>query len=61
MASSSCVSAVIAAGARVAWDDTVKQAVLPGTGMMQIAIATFVAGDGVTTGVRLDGVAAVAA
>ncbi len=56
------VSAVIAAGARVAWDDTTKQVVLPGTGMVPIGIATGAAGNGLTTvRVRLDGVATAAA
>ncbi|MFN3348898.1 DUF2190 family protein [Pseudorhodoplanes sp.] len=56
------VSAVIAAGARVAWDDTAKQVVLPGTGMVPIGIATVAAGNGVATvRVRLDGVATEAA
>lgn len=51
-------SAVIAAGARVAWDTTAKQVVLPGTGMVPIGIATLAAGNGVATvRVRLDGVA----
>lgn len=55
-------SAVIAAGARVAWDDTAKQVVLPGTGMVPIGIATVAAGNGITTvRVRLDGVATQAA
>lgn len=52
-------SAVIA---RVAWDDTAKQVVLPGTGMVPIGIATLAAGNGVTTvRVRLDGIATAAA
>ncbi len=34
-------SAVIAAGARVAWDDTAKEVVLPGVGMVPIGIATL--------------------
>lgn len=56
------VSAVIAAGARVAWDDTAKQVVLPGTGMVPIGIASVAAGNGVgTVRVRLDGVATQAA
>ncbi|MBX6330069.1 MAG: DUF2190 family protein [Pseudolabrys sp.] len=56
------VSAVIAAGARVAWDGTAKQVVLPGTGMAPIGIATFASGNGVTTvRVRLDGIATAAA
>lgn len=55
-------SAVIAAGARVAWDGIAKQIVLPGTGMVPIGIATVAAGNGVTTvRVRLDGVATQAA
>src|SRR5581483_3037258 len=50
-------SAVIAAGARVAWDDTAKQVVLSGTGMVPVGIATLAAGNGMTTvRVRLDGV-----
>lgn len=56
------VSAVIAAGARVAWDDTAKQIVLPGTGMLPIGIAVLAAGNGATIArVRLDGVATEAA
>jgi len=56
------VSAVIAAGARVAWDDTAKQVVLPDTGMVPIGIATVAAGNGVSiVRVRLDGVATAAA
>jgi predicted RecA/RadA family phage recombinase len=55
-------SAVIAAGARVAWDDAVKQVVLPGTGKVPIGIATSAAGNGVATvRVRLDGIATAAA
>ena len=55
-------SAVIAAGARVAWDDTAKQVVLPGTGMVPIGIATLAAGNGVSTvRVWLDGVSTEAA
>jgi len=55
-------SAVIAAGAHVAWDDTAKEVVLPDTGMVPIGIATVAAGNGVTTvQVRLDGVATEAA
>jgi hypothetical protein len=42
----------------VAWDDTAKQVVLPGTGMLPIGIATLAAGNGaVMVRVRLDGVA----
>jgi predicted RecA/RadA family phage recombinase len=54
-------SAVIAAGARVAWDDTAKQVVLPGAGKAPIGIATLAAGNGVATvRVRLDGIATAA-
>jgi predicted RecA/RadA family phage recombinase len=56
------VSAVIAAGTRVAWDNTAKQVVLPATGMVPIGIATVAAGNGVAiVRVRLDGVATQAA
>ncbi|HWP25926.1 MAG TPA: DUF2190 family protein [Xanthobacteraceae bacterium] len=55
-------SALIAAGDRVAWDNTAKQVVLPATGMVPVGIATFAAGNGVTTvRVRLDGVSTQAA
>lgn len=55
-------SAVIAAGARVAWNDTANQVVLPSTGMVPIGIATIAAGNGApTVHVRLDGVATEAA
>jgi predicted RecA/RadA family phage recombinase len=51
------VSAVIGAGARVSWDDSAKEVVLPSTGMVPIGIATLAAGNGVgTVPVRLDGV-----
>jgi predicted RecA/RadA family phage recombinase len=54
--------AVIAAGARVAWDDTAKQVVLPGTGMAPIGVAILAAGNGaISVRVRLDGVATEAA
>lgn len=50
-------SAVIAAGARVAWDGTAKQVLLPGTGMVPIGVATIAAGNGVAAvRVRLDGI-----
>ena len=56
------VSAVIAAGVRVAWDNTAKQVVLPATGMVPIGVATVAAGNGVATvRVRFDGVATEAA
>ena len=52
------VSAVIAAGGRVAWDDTAKQVVLPSTGM----VPTLSTGNGIATvRVRLDGIATAAA
>ncbi len=53
---------VIAQGARVAWDDTAKQVVLPGAGMYPIGVAVLAAGNGTTAvRVRLDGVATAAA
>jgi predicted RecA/RadA family phage recombinase len=56
------VSAVIACGARVAWDSTASQVVLPGTGMVPIGIATVAVANGaITVRVRLDGVATAAA
>lgn len=52
------VTAVIGAAARVAWDDTAKQVVLPGVGMVPIGTAAIAAGNGVAiVRVRLDGVA----
>lgn len=55
-------SAVIAFGARVSWDDTAKQIVLPATGMYPVGTAILAAGNGVTTArVRLDGVGTEAA
>ncbi len=49
-------------GDKVSWDDTAKQVVLPGTGMVPIGIATIAAGNGVgTVRVRLDGIATAAA
>lgn len=55
-------TSVIAQGARVAWDDTAKQTVLPGAGMYPIGIAVLAAGNGTTiVRVRLDGVATEAA
>jgi predicted RecA/RadA family phage recombinase len=56
------MSAVIAAGARVAWDTAAQQVVLPGAGMVPIGVATLAAGNGVATVcVRFDGVATEAA
>ena len=55
-------TAVIAAGAQVAWDAGAKQINLPGTGLYPVGIATEAAGNGITTvRVRLDGVATEAA
>ena len=55
-------AAVLAVGARVAWDNTAKQVNTPGSGRFPIGIATEAAGTGVTTvAVRLDGVATAAA
>src|SRR5579885_2417833 len=56
------VSAVIAAGDPVAWDDTAKQVNVPGTGRYPIGTAIEAAGNGATiVRVRLDGVATAAA
>lgn len=55
-------TAVIAAGAQVAWDAAEKRIDLPGTGLYPVGIATEAAGNGITTvRVRLDGVATAAA
>jgi len=56
-------SAVIAAGARVAGDDTVKRVAFPAAGTVPISVATVAAaGSGAATlRVRLDGVATDAA
>ena len=55
-------TAVIAQGDRVAWDDTVKEIVLPGVGLYPVGVATEAAGNGAATvKVRLDGIATVAA
>lgn len=51
-------SAVIAAGAKVSWDDAAKQVNAPGTGRYPIGTAIEAAGNGATIArVRLDGVA----
>jgi predicted RecA/RadA family phage recombinase len=56
------MSAVIAAGDPVAWDDAAKQANVPGTGRYPIGIAIEAACIGTAIGrERLDGVAAAAA
>ena len=55
-------AAVLAVGARVAWDSTAKQVNSPGAGRFPIGIATDAAGNGSTSvAVRLDGVATIAA
>jgi len=55
-------TAVIAAGAQVAWDASAKQINLPGTGLYPVGIATEAASNGITTiRVRLDGVTTEAA
>jgi len=53
---------VIAAGARVSWDDTAKQINVPATGRFPVGTAFEAAGNGVATvRVRLDGVSTAAA
>lgn len=55
-------AAVLAVGARVAWDNTAKNINLPGTGRFPVGIATEAAGNGITSvAVRLDGIGTVAA
>ena len=55
-------AAVLAVGARVAWDNTAKNINAPGAGRFPLGIATEAAGNDVTSvAVRLDGVATVAA
>jgi predicted RecA/RadA family phage recombinase len=55
-------AAVLAVGARVAWDNTAKQVNTPGAGRFPIGVAVEAAGNGVTAvAVRLDGVATAAA
>lgn len=59
---SKALTAVIAQGDQVAWDDTAKEIVLPGVGFYPVGIATTAVGSGSTTvSVRLDGVATTAA
>jgi predicted RecA/RadA family phage recombinase len=53
---------VITQGARLAWDDTAKQVVLPGAELYPIDIAVATAGNGAAAvRVRLDGIATEAA
>lgn len=55
-------AAVLAVGARVAWDHTAKEVTTPAAGRFPIDVAVEAAGNGVTTvAVRLDGVATAAA
>ena len=55
-------AAVLAVGARVAWDDTAKEVTTPAAGRFPIGIAIEAAGNGITSvAVRLDGVATAAA
>ncbi|MBW7057949.1 DUF2190 family protein [Paracoccus bogoriensis] len=55
-------AAVLAFGARVAWDNTAKQVNTTGAGRFPVGIATEAAGNGITSvAVRLDGVATAAA
>jgi predicted RecA/RadA family phage recombinase len=55
-------TAVITAGAQVAWDASAKHIDLPGTGLYPIGIATEATGNGITAiRVRLDGVTTEAA
>jgi predicted RecA/RadA family phage recombinase len=55
-------AAVLAVGARVAWDNTAKNINVPGAGRFPVGIATEAAGNGtISVAVRLDGVATVAA
>jgi hypothetical protein len=52
----------VAVDNRRPWENTAKQVVLPGTGMVPIGIATLAAGNGVATmRVPLDGVSTEAA
>jgi len=56
------VSAVIAAGDKVSWDDAAKQVNVPGTGRYPIGTAIEAAGNGtIIVRVRLDGIATAAA
>lgn len=55
-------AAVLAVGARVAWDNTAKNINVPGAGRFPVGVAIEAAGNGITSvAVRLDGVATVAA
>lgn len=55
-------AAVLAVGARVAWDNTAKEVTTPAPGRFAIGVAVEAAGNGViSVAVRLDGVATAAA
>ena len=55
-------AAVLTVGARVAWDNTVKEVTTPAAGRIPIGVAVEAAGNGITSvAVRLDGVATAAA
>jgi predicted RecA/RadA family phage recombinase len=55
-------TAVLAQGARVSWDSTAGECVVPATGKYVVGIATEAAGNGATSiKVRLDGISTVAA
>lgn len=55
-------TAVLAIGARVAWDNTAKEVTAPAAGRFPIGVAVEAAGNGITSvAVRLDGVATAAA
>ena len=56
------LTAVIALGDHMSWDDTAKQIKLPAVGVYLVGIATEAAGSGATTvKVRLNGIATRAA
>ena len=55
-------AAVLAVGARVAWDNTAKEVTTPAAGRFPIGVAVETAGNGVSSvAVRLDGIATAAA
>jgi len=55
-------AAVLAVGARVAWDNTAKEVTTPAAGRFPIGVAVEATGSGVTSvAVRLDGIATAAA
>lgn len=55
-------TAVLTVGARVAWDNTARNIIVPGTGGCSVGVATEAAGNGIhSVAVRLDGVGTAAA